>query len=54
MLWPKLLKATREIFFAFKDFKWSNNANKNAGIMCSIVGVRSKARETKYIYKEGI
>lgn len=39
-LWSELFKRDLEIFFAFRDFKWSNSATRNANVICSIVGIR--------------
>ena len=45
-LWPSLL-SDNEIFFAIKNFKWSNNAKNKAGVICSIVGVRKISNKRK-------
>src|SRR5690606_19515283 len=40
LLWTHVLKdAQNEIFFAHKDFPWTNNAKKSAAVICSIIGV---------------
>lgn len=39
LLWKPLLSSGNEIFFAYTSFKWTNNAKKNAGVTCVIVGV---------------
>lgn len=41
LLWPFILSAELEIFFAHQSFDWSNSAKSNAGITCIIVGVQS-------------
>lgn len=38
IFWGKALQ-TVEIDFAYKSFKWSNNAKKQAGVTCTIVAV---------------
>lgn len=38
-LWPFVLQRDVEIFFAHHSFKWSNNAARNAGVTCVIVGI---------------
>lgn len=44
-----------DISFAVDSFKWSNNARKQAGVTCVIVGIVSKGRNVPhYIYKESI
>lgn len=40
LLWQYILAHGHEIGFAYEPFKWSNNAAKNAGVYCTIVGVR--------------
>ncbi len=39
MLWPYILRDTNEIIFAYKSFKWENNAKNNAGVTCVIIGI---------------
>ena len=50
MIWPILLGKDLEIHFAHKSFKWTNHAKGNAGVTCVIVGVRSTANSSKYLY----
>ena len=53
MIWPYIFSMERQIIFAYKPFKWSNNAKFNAGVTCVIVGVGStKYIGNKYIYDE--
>ena len=40
ILWPKIFDLGVEIGFAHKSFKWTNNAKGNAGVICSIIGIR--------------
>ena len=40
IFWPNILKLNLEIFFAYTSFKWQNNAKKNAGVTCIIIGIR--------------
>ncbi|RMA82713.1 DNA methyltransferase [Umboniibacter marinipuniceus] len=54
ILWPKLYEAGVEIGFAHKSFKWSNNARRNAGVICSIIGMRHSADKVKRIYYQGV
>lgn len=49
-VWPLILNANKEIFFALKEFKWTNSARNNAGVTCSIIGVRCKSNKLKYLY----
>ena len=48
-LWPKLFKFNLEIFFAYKDFKWSNNAKSNAGVVVCIIGMSKPNKKEKFI-----
>ena len=48
-LWPHVLADTLEIGFAHRDFKWRNNASANAAVICSIIGLRNKSRNSKIL-----
>jgi hypothetical protein len=50
ILWPNIFKRKIEIFFAYNSFEWKNNASNNAGITCSIIGLRAKSNNLKYIF----
>jgi hypothetical protein len=39
-----------ELFFAYRTFKWQNNATNNAAVHCVIVGLTRSARAQKFIY----
>ncbi len=47
ILWPVTLLDDLEIYFAYKDFKWTNNAKKNAGVTCVVIGIRKKSTDKK-------
>jgi hypothetical protein len=49
-LWPRIYKLGIEIFFAHRDFKWSNNATHNAAVICSIIGLRVRKRGPKKLF----
>ncbi|MCX7208426.1 MAG: N-6 DNA methylase [Proteobacteria bacterium] len=53
ILWPEILGQDIEIEFAHRSFKWSNNAKKNAGVTCIIVGLRNTNSQPKHIYTAG-
>lgn len=53
-LWPRIFKLGIEISFAHKDFKWSNNATKNAAVICSIIGLRQRGRKQKLLTENGL
>lgn len=52
LLWNKVLKFENEIYFAYENFHWSNSAKNKAGVTCSIIGVRKKSSEPKYLYNK--
>ena len=53
LLWPLIFKCGLDISLAHTSFKWTNNAKGNAGVICSIVGVKNENKnKTKYIYTD--
>ena len=50
LLWKRILNNNVNINFAYKSFKWTNNAKYNAGVTCVIVGVCCDAKQKRYIY----
>lgn len=52
ILWPTIFSFGLEIYFAHESFKWTNNARQAAGVTCVIIGIRNKADEQKYIYRQ--
>ncbi len=52
LLWPKIYKNDVEISFAVHPFKWSNNAKKNAGVTCIIIGLRKRDNKDRFIIKQ--
>lgn len=49
-LWPKVLDLDVELDFAYEPFKWSNSAQNNAGVSCTILGFRKSSANPKLIY----
>ena len=49
-LWPRIAEHGTEISFCYAPFSWSNNAANNAGVTCTIIGLRKVAREPKLIF----
>ena len=49
-LWPLVLKDGIEIKFSHLSFKWSNNAQHNAGVMCVIIGIGTSTDTKKLIF----
>jgi hypothetical protein len=52
MLWPHIFDIGLEISFCHKSFKWSNSAKKNAGVICSIIGLSKPTGAPKNFYYE--
>lgn len=48
-LWPRIYAENCEIKFANKLFKWSNNAQNNAAVVCSIIGIGRKSNKKKLL-----
>lgn len=51
LLWPLLFAQEVEISFAYKNFKWTNNAKGAAGVTCSIVGLSKYSERQKYLFE---
>lgn len=52
LLWPNINNKNLEIGFAHTSFKWDNNAKKNAGVTCIIVGVQKVSKKNKFIFQD--
>ena len=52
IIWPQVLSNRLEISFAYPKFVWSNNAKHKAGVICSIIGVRTIKSKPKYIFSD--
>ncbi|PZU14384.1 MAG: lactate dehydrogenase [Citromicrobium sp.] len=46
-LWPQIYANDCEITFAHKLFKWRNNAQNNAAVICSVIGIGRKSTQPK-------
>ena len=53
-LWPHIFNKNVEIFFAHKDFPWTNNAKNKAAVICSIIGLRFKGKGDRFIFYKNI
>ena len=53
VLWPLIYQLDCQVEFAYETFKWSNNAQRKAGVSCTILGLTKKTVGPKYIYGEG-
>jgi hypothetical protein len=50
VLWPRLHSLGCQVAFAYETFKWANNAQRNAGVSCTIIGLARTLLSPKYIY----
>ncbi|ATB68503.1 hypothetical protein SJPD1_0375 [Sulfurospirillum diekertiae] len=54
ILWTHILDENIEIDFAYKSFKWQNNAKANAAVIVVIIGLRNSSNKPKYLYIDNI
>lgn len=52
ILWPAIDNFSTEIFFAYKSFKWNNNAKSQAQVTVNIIGLANKSNNIKKLYSE--
>ena len=52
VLWPVIYRLGCQLEFAYETFKWTNNAQRNAGVSCTIIGLTKREVTAKYIYSE--
>jgi len=50
VLWPIVSQLGCSIDFAYEPFKWANNAQRNAGVSCTIIGLSRQNSRVKNIY----
>lgn len=50
LLWKRVFDKNVFINFAYKSFKWKNNAKYNAGVTCVIVGVCCDSKQKRLLY----
>ncbi|MFZ7187017.1 class I SAM-dependent DNA methyltransferase [Avibacterium avium] len=53
-VWSRIFSQNLEIDFAYKSFKWTNNAKGNAGVTVVIIGIRNKSTNDKYLFDKNI
>lgn len=53
VLWPTIHALGCQFEFAYDTFKWANNAQRNAGVSCTIIGLTRRKPAAKFIYSEG-
>ena len=49
ILWPKIYSLNVEIDFAYRSFKWANNAKHKAAVTCVIIGLRAISSNSKFL-----
>lgn len=52
ILWPEISELGVEIEFAYKSFKWNNNAKNQAQVTVLIIGLAVKSNNPKKLYSE--
>lgn len=52
-LWERLFKENIEINFAYRTFKWANEAKNKAAVHCVIIGFSNSKINEKYIFSNG-
>lgn len=53
LLWPYIFNKDLEINFCHTSFKWTNNAQYNAGVTVAVIGLSRKNDAPKLIYTNG-
>lgn len=53
MMWQPIDKLNCQIKFAYKSFKWKNNAKYNAGVTCTIIGIADKNKIKECLLIDG-
>lgn len=53
MMWKPIDKLNCRIKFAYKSFKWKNNAKHNAGVTCTIIGIADKNKIIECLLIDG-
>ena len=54
MIWPRIFQKKQGIFYAHRSFYWSNNASKNAKVICIIVGVKAITPGKKALFDKDL
>lgn len=52
LLWPQIFKRNLEISFAYKSFKWKNNAKSKAIVTVVIIGIKLISNHRKKLFEE--
>lgn len=54
LMFPFLEEAGVEIGFAYTQFRWENNAKKNAGVTVVVLNLRNPSPKVKYLFTDGV
>jgi hypothetical protein len=54
LIWPYIYSKRQEIKFAYKSFKWGNNAKAKAAVICNIIGVVNLNNANKKLYSNDL
>ncbi len=55
LMWPRVFASGGQISFAHQSFRWSNQARRNAGVTCVIVGLIARGQPVKNVlYLDGV
>lgn len=52
VFWNWVFKHNIEISFAYKSFKWKNNAKDNAGVTVTVIGIENSNPKPKHLYDD--
>ena len=52
IMFPKIFESNIELGFAYRPFKWSNNATDNAQVMVTVLGLRNNSNAKKLLFEE--
>jgi hypothetical protein len=53
LMWPTVLKENVKISFAHESFRWTNQAKRNAGVTCVVIGLSAQPPNPRRLYRNG-
>jgi hypothetical protein cresD4_02576 len=54
LMFPMIFEMGLEIGYAYRSFKWENNAKHNAGVTVVVISLRNVTNKIKYLYLEHV
>jgi hypothetical protein cresD4_02576 len=54
LMFPMIFEMGLEIGYAYRSFKWENNAKHNAGVTVVVISLRNVTNKIKYLYSEHV